>query len=295
MAVAGVTAALGTVTMATAIPAPIASMTADPGALDLGTVVIGSSSAASTVIGTSNNGAFDWVGVELATPPGVISGADAAEFTIDPTPTGACTAAQRLFQANTCTTRVVFTPASAGAKTASLTVSGSASYVVSTPSVNPCTAPAAGGTRIATNIVPTCAITIPLTATALAPPAGVVGITPSPATVRTGQTLKVVVVTTNSGGATIEAATTVLTVPRTFRVVNGAGGTRTGTGLSWTDATIAGGVSVRRTVTLRALSATARTADLTTSLTATGVTAAAQAKVKVTVPARRKPVVPVTG
>jgi hypothetical protein len=96
----------------------------------------------------------------------------------------------------------------------------------------------------------------------------------------------------------MEQAITVLAVPRGFRVVNAGGGTATSAGVSWTNATIAGGASETRTVTLRVLSATARTADLTTSLAATGVTSSAQAKVKITVPPRRKAhrrAAPVTG
>ncbi len=298
----GMAGMLGVITTAAAgVPAPLISLTADPGSLDMGSVVVGSSSAASTVISTTNSESVPWAGVVLGTPAATLTGANAAEFTIDSSAAGACTSLQQLMPTESCTTRVVFTPTSSGTKTASLTVAADTTLMLA-GSVGTSECPLVVVNGIGATSLPSsaCSISIPITATALTPPGGVVSISPTPATVRTGHSVTVVVTTSNTGEAAMLDATTVLAVPSSLRVVNAGGGQAIASGLSWTNASIAGGRSESHTVTLRALSARARIADLQVSLEATGITGSAAAKVKITVPKAkkktpRKKAVPVTG
>ncbi len=306
----GIAGVLGIITTATAgIPIPLISLTADPGSLDLGSVVVGSSASANTVISTTNRDSVPWAGVALGTPPATITGANAAEFSLDSSVAGACTSLQVLVPTDSCTTRVVFTPTSSGPKTATLTVAGDTTLLLS-GSVGSNACPIIDVLDIGVASVPTspCFISIPITATALTPPtattltapAGAVSVTPTPTTVRTGHSVTVVVTTSNTGEAPMQAATTALVVPSSLRVINAGAGKATASGLSWTTESIAGGGRESHTVTLRALSAQARIADLRVSLEATGITGSAAAKVKIIVPkakkkTHRKTAVPVTG
>lgn len=275
------------VSLASAEPSLVSSV----GDSNLGSVEVGKSSTPLTI--TLSSTATTTSETPDLTNPGRIEGADVGDFTLTP---GTCTNGYALSTTSTCTNTVTFTPKSVGTKTVTFSAGGfylgqtQFSRGLQRSLTGPACAPAAGAYA--------CEISFTITGTATATPTPTVGAALTPATrvIRAGRTAQVTLTASNTGQAALSNVTTKLPIPSGFRVTNRGGGTLAGGTLTFTAASVAVGASSTYKVTLRPIGLKARKASLTTTVSATGATAAtATGTITVRAAKVKKKVVPVVG